>query len=217
MQGIALVTFPAASGIFTSPSEYGLSSTAYGAMFVPQAITAVGVARCSAPTWARRVGTRRVYLSGSPRTCVAMVAARRQLAVHRATSPSPTDCCLLATTSLGVGFGFTVPALNTFTAAFNPTKVDSSVLVLNALLGLGTALAPLFVAVFVGLGFWWGLPVLTGAACSPGSSSSASRCRCRPAHRSPPATAASPAARRHPGPVLDLRRVRARSTASARR
>ena len=34
---------------------------------------------------------------------------------------------------------------------------------LNALLGLGTALAPVFVAVFVGLGFWWGLPVLSTA------------------------------------------------------
>jgi predicted MFS family arabinose efflux permease len=33
--------------------------------------------------------------------------------------------------------------------------------VLNALLGLGTALAPSFVAMFVGLGFWWGLPVLS--------------------------------------------------------
>ena len=32
-------------------------------------------------------------------------------------------------------------------------------LVLNALLGLGTTLAPVFVAIFVGLGFWWGLPV----------------------------------------------------------
>ena len=27
--------------------------------------------------------------------------------------------------------------------------------------GLGTALAPVFVAIFVGLGFWWGLPVLS--------------------------------------------------------
>jgi predicted MFS family arabinose efflux permease len=35
------------------------------------------------------------------------------------------------------------------------------VLVLNALLGLGTALAPVFVAIFVGLGFWWGLPVMS--------------------------------------------------------
>jgi len=34
------------------------------------------------------------------------------------------------------------------------------VLVLNALLGLGTALAPVFVAIFVGLGFWVGLPFL---------------------------------------------------------
>jgi hypothetical protein len=59
----------------------------------------------------------------------------------------------------------TVPALNTLTAAFHPARVESSVLVLNALLGLGTALAPVFVAIFVGLGFWWGLPVLS-AACS---------------------------------------------------
>jgi fucose permease len=29
-------------------------------------------------------------------------------------------------------------------------------------LGLGTALAPVFVAIFVGLGTWWGLPALTG-------------------------------------------------------
>ncbi len=32
-------------------------------------------------------------------------------------------------------------------------------LVLNALLGLGLVPAPVFVAVFVGLGFWWGLPI----------------------------------------------------------
>jgi fucose permease len=68
---------------------------------------------------------------------------------------------LLATACLGVGFGFTVPSLNTFTAAFHPQGIDQSVLVLNALLGLGTALAPVFVAVFVGLGFWVGLPVLS--------------------------------------------------------
>jgi MFS family permease len=69
---------------------------------------------------------------------------------------------LLATASLGAGFGFTVPALNTLTAAFNPTAVSRSILVLNALLGLGTVLAPVFVAVFDGLGIWWALPLSTG-------------------------------------------------------
>src|SRR5262249_51810129 len=71
---------------------------------------------------------------------------------------------LLATACLGAGFGFTVPALNTFTAAFNPGAVDRSILVLNALLGLGTVLAPVFVAIFDGLGFWWGLPLVSAGA-----------------------------------------------------
>jgi len=68
---------------------------------------------------------------------------------------------LVATACLGAGFGLAVPAMNSLTAAFHPSSVDSSILVLNALLGVGTALAPLFVALFVGLGFWWGLPVMS--------------------------------------------------------
>ena len=35
VQGIALVTFPAASTIFTAPGSYDLSSSQYGVMFVP--------------------------------------------------------------------------------------------------------------------------------------------------------------------------------------
>jgi predicted MFS family arabinose efflux permease len=70
---------------------------------------------------------------------------------------------LIATAFLGAGFGLTVPALNTYASAFHPDSVDSAVLVLNALLGLGTVLAPAFVALFVGLGFWWGLPMVSAA------------------------------------------------------
>jgi predicted MFS family arabinose efflux permease len=68
---------------------------------------------------------------------------------------------LVATAFLGAGFGLTVPVVNTYTSVFNPNSVDRSVLTLNALLGLGTALAPVLVAIFVGLGFWWGLPILS--------------------------------------------------------
>ena len=70
---------------------------------------------------------------------------------------------LVATAFLGAGFGLTVPVLNTYTSVFHPEAVDKSVLVLNALLGLGTVLAPVFVAVFVGLGAWWGLPIVWAA------------------------------------------------------
>ncbi len=44
IQGIALVTFPAAGTIFTSATHYAFSSTQYGGMFVPQAITAITAA-----------------------------------------------------------------------------------------------------------------------------------------------------------------------------
>jgi MFS family permease len=157
VQGIALVTFPALSTVFTDPDEYGMSTTAYGAIFVPQAVTAITAAVLGA-LWSRHVPARRLYLSG----LVANLAAMTLLVVSAAVMDDDAlayACLMVATASLGIGFGLTVPALNTFTAAFNPARVDGSVLVLNALLGLGTALAPVFVAIFVGLGLWWGLPI----------------------------------------------------------
>jgi MFS transporter, FHS family, glucose/mannose:H+ symporter len=41
VQGLALVTFPAASTIFTSPTGFALSNTQYGAMFIPQVVLAI--------------------------------------------------------------------------------------------------------------------------------------------------------------------------------
>jgi MFS family permease len=50
VQGITLVTFPAARSIFTDPSEYDLSNTQYGAMFVPQVLTAIATSLLGAST-----------------------------------------------------------------------------------------------------------------------------------------------------------------------
>ncbi|MGN6717997.1 MAG: MFS transporter, partial [Candidatus Binatia bacterium] len=158
VQGLALVTFPAASTVFTSPQHYGLSSTEYGAMFVPQAIMAIGSSSLGAGL-TRRLGIKRIYLIGLASDLVSMaLLLLSQFFISNALIAY--SMLLLATTSLGLGFGLTVPALNTFTAAFFPQKIDSAVLTLNALLGLGTVLAPVLVAVFIGLGIWWGLPLL---------------------------------------------------------
>jgi fucose permease len=160
IQGVALVTFPAASVVFTSAADYGLSRTEYGGMFVPQAITAIGSALLAAGV-TRRLGAKRIYLIGLAANLAAMallVLSRWVMSEHALAYA----VLLAATGCLGAGFGFTVPTLNTFAAAFYPQKIDKAVLALNALLGSGTALAPVFVAVFVGLGLWWGLPVLVG-------------------------------------------------------
>jgi hypothetical protein len=44
VQGIVVVTFPAASTIFTDPDESDLSSTQYGTLFLPQVIAAIAAA-----------------------------------------------------------------------------------------------------------------------------------------------------------------------------
>jgi hypothetical protein len=166
VQGIVLVTFPAASTIFTARDSYDLSSTQYGLMFAPQVITAVIAALLGAgllgPGLAARHGEKAIYLAGLLADLASMLLLIASwLAAHQ--HGLAYGLLLAATAFLGAGFGLAVPVLNTLTAAFHPGAVDRAVLVLNALLGLGTALAPVFVAIFVGLGFWTGLPVL--AAC----------------------------------------------------
>jgi MFS family permease len=159
VQGIVLVTFPAASTIFTSTSEYGLSSTLYGAMFLPQVALAIATSLLGAGL-ARRITSKRVYLVGLACSLVSMVLLLASTLV-KDNQAVAYPLLLVATAFLGAGFGLTVPTLNTYASVFHPDSVGRSVLVLNALLGLGTALAPVLVAVFVGLGFWWGLPILS--------------------------------------------------------
>ena len=109
--------------------------------------------------FSHRLGAKHIYLLGLVANLVSMallVGSRFVMQEHAIAY----GLLIAATTSVGIGFGFTVPALNTLAAAFFPRKVDKAILALNALLGLGTALAPVFIAVFVALGIWWGLPVL---------------------------------------------------------
>jgi len=166
VQGIVLVTFPAASTIFTNSSDYNLSRSEYGAMFAPQVVTAVLASLLGAgllfPGLARRVREKTVYLTGLATDLAAMLLLILSWLVVRQHGAAYA-LLLAATACLGCGFGLTVPSINTLTAAFHPKAADRAVLVLNALLGLGTALAPVFVAAFVGVGFWVGLPVT--AAC----------------------------------------------------
>ena len=157
VQGIVLVTFPAASTIFTEKSQYGLSSSQYGDMFLPQVVLAIAMSLLGRGL-ARRISTKRVYLIGLTCSIVSMVLLLASTLV-KSNQSAAYPLLLVATAFLGAGFGLTVPVLNTYTSVFNPDSVDRAVLTLNALLGLGTVLAPVLVAVFVGLGFWWGLPV----------------------------------------------------------
>ncbi len=160
LQGLALVTFPAASAVLTNPTGYGLSTAQYGAMFAPQTIMAVAAALLGTRLGGRW-GQKRVLVLGLAANLSSMallVGSRFVMSTHAAAFA----LLLGATACMGIGFGLTVPAINLLAASLFPRRVDRAVLALNALLGLGTALAPVLVALFVGLGVWWGLPLAVG-------------------------------------------------------
>ena len=110
-QGVALVTFPAASSILTSPDWYDLSSTAYGGLFLPQAIAAI-VASLAGARLAGTIGPKRLLLIGLAGDLLAMALLFVSQFLIGA-GPLPYLVLLVATTSLGIGFGFAVPSLNT--------------------------------------------------------------------------------------------------------
>ena len=156
-------------------------------MFIPQVVLAI-LASAFGSRLARGFGLRGVLLLGLCGDLLAMaLLAASPLLIG--TQAAFVLLCI-ATGALGLGFGATVMALNTLVEGFFPNSADGAVLLLNALLGVGTALAPLLVALFTGLGIWWALPLLMvradrGAA---GRHAVERHCGCR---TTPPAPAAA--------------------------
>ena len=95
-------------------------------MFVPQVFAAIA-ASLGGPGLASRLGWKRAYLAGSRPTwrSMALLIAGRFVQTDQGVA---YPILLAATAFLGLGFGLTVPALNTFTAEFHPGAVDRSVL-----------------------------------------------------------------------------------------
>lgn len=162
VQGLALVTFPAASSIFTSPDGYGFSASRYGTLFIPQVVLAI-LASSLGSRLARRWTLKRVLQVGLSANLLSMILLAGSRLVS-GSSAAAYGTLLVATGSMGFGFGATVMTLNTYAQELAPGAEDRSVLVLNALLGAGTALAPLFVAIFIGAGVWWLMPLVVAAA-----------------------------------------------------
>jgi MFS family permease len=156
-QGLSLVAFPAAATILTSPTGYDLSKSRYGLLFLPQVVLAI-VGSLSLPALARRFGLKKILVAG-------LVADALSMGLLVATVPLRADAIaypmlLVATASLGLGFGLTLSSISTYAGAFMPDRRDVALTSLNVLLGLGTALSPLLIALFTDVGAWWYLPLI---------------------------------------------------------
>jgi len=165
LQGIVLVAFPATSGLLTSSDAFSLSAAQYGMLFLPQSVLSIIASLLSARV-SQWLSLKATYYLGLAANTLAMTCfASSALFMHEMHVAYPM--LLSATAFLGIGFGLTVPTLNTVAELLRPKKVDTVVLVLNALLGTGTVLAPVLGSLFTGYGIWWGLPLLLVASLLP--------------------------------------------------
>ena len=143
--------------ILTVP-RLDLSASQYGLLFLPQVILAIA-GSLALPSLAGRIGLKHVLLVGLAADMVAMALLVISNSVRSDDIAFPM--LLVVTGSLGLGFGLTLGAISTYAGAFQPQRREVALTALNVLLGLGTALSPLLIAVFLDIGEWWYLPLLT--------------------------------------------------------
>lgn len=161
LQGLVLVTVPAASLVFTASGAFNFSSSEYGFLFIPQVLAAIA-ASLLGPWFTRRFGMRVVYRLGLFFNILAMalIAASQWLCGHH----GAYVLVIFGTTLVGAGFGLMLPTINVYATNFFPNNSASALTVLHTLLGIGTALAPFLVTVFVKQIGWWLLPIFVIAA-----------------------------------------------------
>jgi fucose permease len=158
--GFTVVVYPALGPLLTDPGRFGLTAFQYGFLFASQIVAAV-LAAFLTRRWGSLVGMRRVVLSGTVCSLVAMVA----LAVAGRPLGTPAvryAVLLLGTAGVGAGLSATMSALSVVAFRLFVKRPGVGVNAVHLLACCGSMAAPAIVGLFVSVRFWWGAP-LTGA------------------------------------------------------
>jgi len=157
IQGLALVSVPAASSVFTNPQKFGLSEGQYGTLFIPLMCSAILGSLCG-PVLARKFSLKGVFLTGLMfNLCAMSTIAFSQVFIDQ--HDLAFVILMIGTTVLGAGFGTVLPMINTYAQGFYPDKSAVALTALHTLVGVGTALAPVLTSVLIKNFDWWFLPL----------------------------------------------------------
>ncbi len=141
MTGVALVLFPAAGSIFTSSAHHGFSSSQFGSIFTPQIIMAI-ISSLMASKLADKIGMKKVLLYG----LFALVLSTALLTASHwleGSTMAAFAVVLAATGFLGIGFGFSLTALNPFAYQLFAGKETSALTALHFLVLRRSILLPI--------------------------------------------------------------------------
>ena len=161
LQGSAFVLIPALGNTLAA-APYHFSSSAYALLFLPQ--TAGAIIGAAAAGWVqRRLGMGRLFRLGLLANLLAML-----LLWGAAHSGGQLAYALILAESLllGLGFGWTLAAINHYSAHFFSQSASVAITLLNAVIGGATALSPLILSALQAHWNWsvWPLVLAMGFA-----------------------------------------------------
>lgn len=137
LQGSDFVLIPALSNTLTA-APYHLDSSSYALLFLPQ--TGGAIVGAAAAGWVqRRLGMGRLFRLGLLANLLAMLLL---LGATHGHVQGAYSLLLAETLLLGVGFGWTLSAINHYSAYFFSHSASASITLLNAVIGGATALSP---------------------------------------------------------------------------
>jgi len=151
-QGLTVVSFPASAALFKAQ---GFSDAEYGTLFLPQVgFTVLG--SIVGPNLARRIGlggTLSVAFIAS--TLAAFLLYASSTVGHGLALP----ILLAGTAAMGTGFGLSAAPLNALPGHLFPKRMDTALLALHTMMGVGFSCGPFLAGELIRRDFWRALPL----------------------------------------------------------
>ncbi|WP_082891071.1 MFS transporter [Chryseobacterium glaciei] len=154
--GVNFVVFPALGTAFTDASLFGLSSSQFGNLFIPQVICII-ISCLGAPFLVNKFGPKIVLVAG----LLLMITSTGilwmlQFFMNDKSLLFPVLMILVAFT--GSGFGLSITTLNPLAASLFEKNKSSAILILQFLVGLGTSTSPMMMNLIGNVKNWMYVP-----------------------------------------------------------
>lgn len=154
--GVNFVIFPALGTAFTDSSFFGLSSSQFGNLFIPQVICII-ISCLGAPFLVNKLGPKIVLVVGLLLMIISTgILWMLQFFMNDKSLLFPILMVLVAFT--GSGFGLSITTLNPLAASLFEKNKSSAILILQFLVGLGTSTSPMMMNLIGNVKNWMYVP-----------------------------------------------------------